>query len=260
MVTAYDYSSGLLADKANIDMVLVGDSAAMVVLGHNSTVAITVDEMVMLTGAVRRGVTNALVVADLPFGSYERSNEQAVATAQQFMKQSGCDAVKLEGGGTSVERAKAIVAAGIPIVGHVGLTPQTVSALGGFRAQGKSAQAAFEILRAAEQLEQAGCFMVVLEAVPAAIAGDISRQLKIPTIGIGAGNGTDGQVLVWHDLLGIFADQPAKFVKRFAEIGTEIGSALKHYRDEVREQRFPTDEHTYKIDNEELKRFKELVK
>src|SRR6201994_5082701 len=187
MVTAYDYPSAQVAQEGGVDMVLVGDSGAMTVLGYSSTVPVSVEEMLMLTSAVRRGLRTPLLVGDLPFGSYETSNEQAIATAQRFIKEAGCDAVKLERGGTSVQRARAIVEAGIPVMGHVGLTPQTATALGGYRAQGRTAEQAVSVARDAIALEEAGCFSIVLEAVPAAVAEEISSRVEIPVIGIGAG-------------------------------------------------------------------------
>jgi len=218
MVTAYDYPSAQVAQEAGVDVVLVGDSGAMTVLGYTSTVPITIDEMLMLACAVRRGLRTPLLVGDLPFGSYEGSDEQAIATAQRFVKEAGCDAVKLERGGTSVQRARAIVGAGIPVMGHVGLTPQTATALGGYRAQGRTAEQAIAVGRDALALEQAGCFSIVFEAIPAAVAEVLMSRLEIPVIGIGAGAATDGQVLVFHDLLGIYDGHVARFAKRYADV------------------------------------------
>src|SRR5919201_1524122 len=194
MVTAYDYPSGQVAEEAGVDVVLVGDSGAMTVLGYPSTVPVTIDELLMLAAAVRRGLSTPLLVGDLPFASYEASNEQAIRTAQRFVKEAGCDAVKLERGGTSVDRARAIVGAGIPVMGHVGLTPQTATALGGHRAQGRTAERALEVARDAMALQDAGCFSIVFEAIPAAVAEELMKHLEIPVIGIGAGAATDGQV------------------------------------------------------------------
>ena len=202
MVTAYDYPSALAVEEAGVDMVLVGDSAAMTVLGYDSTVPVGLDEMLMLAKAVRRGLHTPLLIGDMPFGSYETSNEQAVENAQRFVKEAGCDAVKLERGGSSVDRARAIVRAGIPVMGHVGLTPQTATALGGFKAQGRTANRAIEIAEEALALQSVGCFSIVFEAVPAAVSEALVAKLEIPVIGIGAGAATDGQVLVFHDLLG----------------------------------------------------------
>src|SRR5579864_8058477 len=203
MVTAYDYPSAQVAQEAGVDVFLVGDSGAMTVLGYPSTVPVSVDEMLILASAVRRGLSTPLLVGDLPFGSYEASDEQAVATAQRFVKEGGCDAVKLERGGTSADRARAIVQAGIPVMGHVGLTPQTATALGGYRAQGRTSERALTVARDALALQEAGCFSVVFEAIPASVAAEVVQRLEVPVIGIGAGPATDGQVLVLHDLLGM---------------------------------------------------------
>src|SRR5438270_9711892 len=211
MVTAYDYPSAQVAQAAGVDMVLVGDSGAMTVLGYPSTVPVSVDEMLMLAAAVRRGLRTPLLVGDLPFGSYEASDEQAIGTAQRFVKEAGCDAVKLERGGTSAQRARAIVQSGIPVMGHVGLTPQTATALGGYRAQGRTSARALEVARDALALQEAGCFSIVFEAIPAAVAQELMPRLEVPVIGIGAGSETDGQVLVFHDLLGIYDGHAPRF-------------------------------------------------
>src|SRR5262252_1031218 len=203
MVTAYDYPSARAAEAAGVDLVLVGDSAATTVLGYGATTPVRLDDMLVLAAAVRRGLKTPLLVGDLPFGSYEVSDEQAIATAQRFIKEAGCDAVKLERGGTSVQRARAIVDSGIPVMGHVGLTPQTATALGGYRAQGRTAERALAVAHDAIALQEAGCFSLVVEAVPAAVMQALMPRLEIPVIGIGAGPSTDGQVLVFHDLLGI---------------------------------------------------------
>ena len=255
MVTAYDAPGGRLADAAGVDLVLVGDSAAMTVLGHDSTVPATMDEMLVLTRAVTRGARRPLVVADLPFGSFQISDEDAVGNAIRFVKEAGADAVKLEGAGRMLSRAAAIVDAGIPVMGHVGLTPQSATALGGFRAQGRTAEQAGRLHDDALALQAAGCFALVLEAVPAPIAERITAALRIPTIGIGAGAGTDGQVLVWHDLLGLYEGRAPRFVKRYAELGDEIRRALEAYVDDVRERRFPEEVHTYAMPAEELAAF-----
>jgi 3-methyl-2-oxobutanoate hydroxymethyltransferase len=257
MVTAYDHPSARVAEAAGVDMVLVGDSAAMTVLGYDSTVPVSVDELLMLAAAVRRGLRTPLLVGDLPFGSYEASDEQAIATAQRFVKEAGCDAVKLEGGGSSVQRAKAIVGAGIPVMGHVGLTPQTATALGGYKAQGRTASRAVEIVWDALDLQKAGCFSLVFEAIPAAVTEELMHRMEIPIIGIGAGPATDGQVLVFHDLLGIREGQGARFVKRYADVMDEMVHAVREYADDVRAKRFPAAEHTYSIDPEELDAFLE---
>ncbi|WP_411155916.1 3-methyl-2-oxobutanoate hydroxymethyltransferase [Microbacterium sp. NIBRBAC000506063] len=205
MVTAYDFPGAQIVEAAGVDVVLVGDSAAMTVLGYDSTVPVTVDEMIMLTAAVRRGLTAPLLIADLPFGSYEASDELAVATAQRFVKETGADLVKIERGGTSVDRARAIVAAGIPVVGHVGLTPQTASSLGGYKAQGRTADAALRLIDEAAALQEAGCSLIVVEAVPSEVTAALMPHMHVPVIGIGAGSDADGQVLVFHDLLGLYA-------------------------------------------------------
>jgi 3-methyl-2-oxobutanoate hydroxymethyltransferase len=256
MVTAYDYPSARVAEEAGVDMVLVGDSAAMVVLGYETTVPVSLDEMLMLAAAVRRGLDTPFLVGDLPFGSYEASDEQAVATAQRFVKEAGCDAVKLERGGSSIARARAIVDAGIPVMGHVGLTPQTATALGGYRAQGRTAQRALDVARDAIALEEAGCFSLVFEAIPAAVAAEIMPRISIPVIGIGAGVETDGQVLVFHDLLGIYDGHAPRFAKRYANLKGDMVAAVSEYADEVRAGRFPGPEHTYSIDPDELETFR----
>jgi 3-methyl-2-oxobutanoate hydroxymethyltransferase len=252
MVTAYDYPSAQVAEQAGVDLVLVGDSGAMTVLGYPSTVPVSVEEMLILASAARRGLHTPLLVGDLPFGSYETSNEQAIATAQRFIKEAGCDAVKLEGGGTSVDRARAIVEAGIPVMGHVGLTPQTSTALGGYRAQGRTAGRAHQVAIDAFALQEAGCFAVVFEAIPAAVSAEIMPRMEIPVIGIGAGDCTDGQVLVFHDLLGIYDGHTPRFAKRYAHLRGEMIAAVSQYAEEVRTHQFPAPEHTYSIDPGEL--------
>jgi 3-methyl-2-oxobutanoate hydroxymethyltransferase len=256
MVTAYDFPSAQVAQEAGVDVVLVGDSGAMTVLGYPSTVPVSTDEMLMLASAVRRGLRTPLLVGDLPFGSYEGSDQQAIATAQRFIKEAGCDAVKLERGGTSVQRARAIVEAGIPVMGHVGLTPQTATALGGYRAQGRTAEQAVAVAKDAIALEAAGCFSVVLEAIPAAVAEEVMARVQIPIIGIGAGPATDGQVLVFHDLLGIYDGHVARFAKRFADVRAHMIAGVAEYAAEVRSGAFPAPEHCYSIDDEELARFR----
>jgi 3-methyl-2-oxobutanoate hydroxymethyltransferase len=259
MVTAYDYPSAQVAQEAGVDVVLVGDSGAMTVLGYPSTVPVSTDEMVMLASAVRRGLQTPLLVGDLPFGSYEASDEQAVATAQRFVKQAGCDAVKLERGGTSAERARAIVQSGIPVMGHVGLTPQTATALGGYRAQGRTSERALAVAEDALALQEAGCFSIVFEAIPAAVATELMERLEVPVIGIGAGPATDGQVLVFHDLLGIYESSTGhapRFAKRYAEVKAEMVAGVAAYAAEVRNRVFPAPEHTYSIDDEELEHFR----
>jgi 3-methyl-2-oxobutanoate hydroxymethyltransferase len=255
MVTAYDHPGARLADAAGVDIILVGDSAADNVLGYDTTVPVTVDELLVLVRAVARGTERALVVADMPFGSFQVSDETAVANAVRFVKEAGADAVKIEGAGPSLSRVQALVGAGIPVMGHVGLTPQSATMLGGFKAQGRTAAKARRLLTEARELEAAGCFAVVLEAVPAAVAARVSDTLHVPTIGIGAGPACDGQVLVWHDLLGLGDRTPARFVKRYADVGTEIRRALEAYADDVRSGAFPAEEHSYTIPAEELDLF-----
>jgi 3-methyl-2-oxobutanoate hydroxymethyltransferase len=230
------------------------------VLGYPSTVPVSTDEMLMLASAVRRGLRTPLLVGDLPFGSYEASDEQAIATAQRFIKEAGCDAVKLERGGTSVQRARAIVDSGIPVMGHVGLTPQTATALGGYRAQGRTAERALQVIRDAVALQEAGCFSVVLEAIPAAVSEAVMDRIQIPVIGIGAGPATDGQVLVFHDLLGIYDGHAPRFAKRYHEIRAQMVAGVAEYAAEVRSHAFPGPEHTYSIDDEELGRLREALK
>jgi 3-methyl-2-oxobutanoate hydroxymethyltransferase len=255
MVTAYDYPSAQVAEAAGVDVVLVGDSGAMTVLGYPSTVPVSTDEMLMLASAVRRGLQTPLLVGDLPFGSYEASDELAIATAQRFIKEAGCDAVKLERGGTSVQRARAIVEAGIPVMGHVGLTPQTATALGGYRAQGRTAERALGVARDAVALEQAGCFSLVIEAIPAAVTAVLMPRLHIPVIGIGAGPATDGQVLVFHDLLGIYDGHAPRFAKRYGEMREQMIAGVAAYAADVRGGSFPGPEHVYSIDDDELDTF-----
>ena len=255
MVTAYDHPGARLADAAGVDIILVGDSAADNVLGYDTTVPVTVDELLVLVRAVARGTERALVVADMPFGSFQVSDETAVANAVRFVKEAGADAVKIEGAGPSLARVQALVGAGIPVMGHVGLTPQSATMLGGFKAQGRTAAKARRLLTDARALEAAGCFAVVLEAVPAEVARRVSDTLHVPTIGIGAGPDCDGQVLVWHDLLGLSDRRPARFVKRYADVGSEIRRALEAYAEDVRSGNFPAAEHTYTIPEDELTLF-----
>lgn len=259
MVTAYDHPSAQVAEAAGVDVVLVGDSAAMTVLGYDSTVPVTVDEMIMLTAAVRRGLQSPLLVADLPFGSYEASDEIAVATAQRFVKETGCDAVKIERGGTSVDRARAIVRAGIPVMGHVGLTPQTATALGGYRAQGRTADDALAVCESALALQEAGCFAIVFEAIPSDVTDALMPRMSVPVIGIGAGPATDGQVLVFHDLLGIYGGHAARFVKRYAELRGDMIAGVERYVAEVRAGQYPAAEHGYSMPEEESARLRELL-
>jgi 3-methyl-2-oxobutanoate hydroxymethyltransferase len=253
MVTAYDYPSARAAESAGVDLVLVGDSAATTVLGYNTTTPVDLDDMLVLARAVRRGLNTPLLIGDLPFGSYEVSDEQAITTSMRMVKEAGCEAVKLEGGGeASVKRARAIVNAGIPVMGHVGLTPQTATALGGWKAQGRTAGAAARIAEEALALQDAGCFALVFEAIPAAVTEELMPHLQIPVIGIGAGAATDGQVLVFHDLLGIRDGLGARFVKRYANLQQEMNAGVAAYAEDVRTRRYPGPEHTYKIDPDEL--------
>jgi 3-methyl-2-oxobutanoate hydroxymethyltransferase len=255
MVTAYDAPSARLADEAGIDIVFVGDSAANNVLGYDGTTPISMDEMVMLARAARRATKRGLFLVDMPLGSFQVSDEDAVRNAVRLVKEAGADGVKLEGGGSSVARARAIVAAGIPVMGHIGLTPQSTTMLGGYKAQGRTAAKARQLFADAQALQAAGCFAIVLEAVPARVSARISEALRIPTIGIGAGPACDGQVLVWHDLLGINEGPMPRFVKQYAQVADTIRKALETYAAEVRNGTFPSDEHGYKIPAEELKLF-----
>jgi len=260
MVTAYDAPAALLADEAGVELILVGDTAAMVMLGHESTVPVTLDEMIFLTRAVTRAARRPLVIGDLPFGTYEVSDEQAVTSAIRLVKEGGADVVKLEGAGRMVSRVRAIAESNIGVMAHVGLTPQSATKLGGFRAQGRTADAALKLHEDALALEDAGAFALVLEAVPAPVAARITESLAIPTIGIGAGADCDGQVLVWHDLLGLYQGTTPRFVKRYADLADEIGSALGEYVADVRSGAFPEEQHTYTIPDEELARFEEALR
>ncbi|MFT4049057.1 MAG: 3-methyl-2-oxobutanoate hydroxymethyltransferase [Solirubrobacterales bacterium] len=257
MVTAYDYPSATVVEEAGVDMVLVGDSAAMVVLGYPNTTPVSMDEMVMLSAAVRRGLRTPLLVGDMPFGSYEGSDEIAVANAQRFIKEAGCDVVKLERGGSSVDRARAIVQSGIPVMGHVGLTPQSAVQLGGFRAQGRNAAQAQQVIEDAIALQEAGCFAIVLEAIPSELTEALMPHLEIPAIGIGAGPSTDGQVLVYHDLLGIWNGRPAKFVRQYAQIREEMVRGVGDYTADVRSRAYPAPEHGYSMSPDEAEHLRE---
>ncbi len=253
MVTAYDYPSARAAESAGVDLVLVGDSAATTVLGHSATTPVSLEDMLVLARAVRRGLRTPLLIGDLPFGSYEVSDEQAITTAMRMVKEAGCETVKLEGGGeASVKRARAIVNAGIPVMGHVGLTPQTSTALGGWKAQGRTAGAAARIAQEALALQEAGCFALVFEAIPSAVTEELMPHVQIPVIGIGAGAATDGQVLVFHDLLGIRDGLGPRFVKRYANLQQDMNDGVAAYAEDVRTRRYPGPEHTYKIKPEEL--------
>jgi 3-methyl-2-oxobutanoate hydroxymethyltransferase len=259
MVTAYDAPAARLADEAGIELILVGDTAAMVMLGHESTVPVTLDEMIFLTRAVTRAARRPIVVGDLPFGSYEISDEQAVGSAIRLIKEGGADVVKLEGAGRMAGRARAIAESNIGIMGHVGLTPQSATKLGGFKAQGRTADAASKLLEDAFALQEAGCFAIVLEAVPAPIAARLTEALDVPTIGIGAGSATDGQVLVWHDMLGMYSGHTPRFVKRYAEVAASISDALDAYIQDVKSGAFPEEIHTYGISDQELALFESAL-
>ncbi len=256
VVTAFDYPSARVAERAGVDIVLVGDSAAMTVLGYATTREVSLDEMLVLVRAARRGTSAPFLIGDLPFGTYEGSNEIAVATSRLFME-AGCAAVKLEGAGVMTDRVRALTAAGIPVMGHVGLTPQKVTGPGGYRARGRTADEAAAIVRDAVALERAGCFSLVVEAVAAPVADVLMTRVSIPVIGIGAGPSPDGQVLVFHDLLGMGESHVARFVKRYAELDTEMVSAMTQYAADIRELRYPGPEHAYAMSGEELARFRE---
>lgn len=255
MLTAYDYPTALAVDQAGVDSILVGDSLGMVVLGYENTLPVTMEEMLHHARAVSRGAKNALLVGDMPFMSYQVSVQDALRNAGRFLQQGGMDAVKLEGGRERVEAIRAIVGAGIPVMGHLGLTPQSIHQLGGFRAQGKTASAARRLLEDALLLEEAGCFSLVLESVPARLAEFISQRISIPTIGIGAGAGTDGQVLVTHDLLGLFDRFTPKFVKKYASLHAEMQQAFTAYIADVQAKQFPAEMHTVDMAEEEWQAF-----
>ena len=263
MLTAYDLPLARLLDEAGIDAVLVGDSLGMVALGYSATVPVTMEEMLHHAKAVRRGVRRALVVGDMPFMSFNLSRKETVRNAGRFLKEAGCDAVKVEGGqgsDESLEAVEAIVKAGIPVLGHLGLTPQTAGKLGGFKVQGKEAASAVKLLEASLQLETAGCFGLVLECVPTVVAREVTRRLKIPTFGIGAGPGCDGQVLVTHDLLNLTGSFHPKFARTFANLDREISGALAKFRSEVARGSFPAARESFKMDTEQARLFKEAVR
>ena len=254
MLTAYDYSTAKLVDEAGINSILIGDSLGMVMLGYEDTLSVTMEDMIHHTAAVARGAKNALIIADMPFMSYEVSVEEAVTNAGRLMKEGRANAVKLEGGVRVAEQIRAITKAGIPVCAHIGLTPQSVNAFGGFKVQGKTAEAAQKMVDDALAVQEAGAFAVVLECVPAKLAAIISKKLTIPTIGIGAGAGCDGQVLVYQDMLALFSDFKPKFVKHFGNIGPQMTAAFKAYDEEVKAGTFPAEEHTFKIDEEALEK------
>ena len=254
MLTAYDFPTAQMVDKAGIDTILVGDSLGMVVLGYTSTVPVTMEEMIHHTKAVTRGTTYAFVLGDMPFMSYQTGIEKAIENAGRFIKEGQCDAVKLEGGSEVVPVVKAIVTAGIPVCAHIGLTPQTATQLSGFKVQGKDAESARNLINAAKDLEKAGAFMVVMECIPEMLASRITKALTIPTIGIGAGKDCDGQVLVYHDTVGLFERFTPKFVKQYIKLGPMILDALKEYKTEVEDGLFPGEEHTFKMSKEEAEK------
>lgn len=251
-LTAYDYPTARLQDQAGVEMILVGDSAAMCVLGHETTLAITMDEMVTLSRAVTRGVRSAFVVGDLPYMSYQPSDRDAVVNAGRLLSEGHVDAVKLEGGARMADRVTAITDAGIPVMGHIGLTPQSHTQIGGFRAQGRSADSAIRLVRDAEALERAGAFSLLVEAVPAEVAEIIARRTTIPVLSIGAGPACDGQLLIVHDMLGLFEAFTPRFVRRYANLSEVMAGAFASYRDDVRSGRFPGPEHQYPITADEL--------
>lgn len=251
MLTAYDFPTALALDQAGIDSILVGDSLAMVVLGYENTLPVTMEEMLHHCRAVARGAKSALLVGDMPFMSYQVSKEEALRNAGRFLKEAGMDAVKLEGGRERLDAVRLVTGAGIPVMGHLGLTPQSIHQLGGFRAQGKTALAARRLLEDALLLEEAGCFSIVLESVPARLAELISKELSIPTIGIGAGAGCDGQVLVTHDLLGLFDRFTPKFVKQYADLNAQMQNAFRDYITDVANRSFPAAEHTVEMEDKE---------
>ncbi len=261
MVTAYDYPSARAAEAAGVDLVLVGDSAATTVLGHTATTPVLLEDMLVLARAVRRGLQTPLLIGDLPFGSYEVSDEQAITTAMRMVKEAGCEVVKLEGGNeASVSRARAIIGAGIPVMGHVGLTPQTSTALGGWKAQGRTASSAARIAGEALALQNAGCFALVFEAIPSAVTEELMPHVEVPVIGIGAGPATDGQVLVFHDLLGIRDGLGPRFVKRYANLQEQMNAGVSAFAEDVRSRSYPGPEHTYSIEEAELAELRERLR
>ena len=259
MLTAYDYPTALVMDQAGMDIILVGDSLGMVVLGYESTLPVTMDDMIHHCKAVARGAKYALLVGDMPFMSYQVSTSEAVRNAGRFLQEAGMNAIKLEGGSERAETIRAIVNTGIPVMGHLGLTPQSINKLGGFRPQGRDAEAAYKLLEDAQVLQDAGCFSLVLESIPGRLAELVSQRLDIPTIGIGAGVGCDGQVLVTHDLLGIFERFTPKFVKHYANLSDEMRRAFSEYNADVKARAFPGPEHTVDISDEEWKNLEQML-
>ncbi len=252
-LTAYDYSFARLLDTTDLDIILVGDSLAMVSLGHETTLPVTMDEMIIHVRSVNRGSHNALLVADMPFMSYQVSDEQAITNAGRFIQEAGAQAVKVEGGARMAGRIKALTDADIPVMGHIGLTPQSVNKLGGYRVQGKNYKDARQIKQDARKLQEAGVFSIVLEGIPDDLAGEITQEVRVPTIGIGAGVQCDGQILVLHDLLGLGMDSSPKFVKQYANLGDEVQRAVGNYIQEVRDESFPDEKHSYKSKTHKLK-------
>jgi 3-methyl-2-oxobutanoate hydroxymethyltransferase len=255
VLTAYDYSTSLICDRAGVDVILVGDSAGMVVLGYPSTVPVNMPEMLLFCGAVSRGAKRAMIVGDMPFGSYQPSTEMAIGNAVQFIK-GGCDAVKLEGGAEIADKVKAIVDAGVPVMGHIGLKPQTTSLWEGYRLQGRTAESARRLIADAQALERAGVFSIVLEMVASEVAEMITKKVSVPTIGIGSGPGCDGQVLVLHDLLGIYEDIKPKFVRRYAELAKPILDAVSTYTEDVKAGKFPGEQNTFHMNPDELEKLR----
>lgn len=252
-LTAYDYSFARLLDTTDLDIILVGDSLAMVSLGHETTLPVTMDEMIIHVRSVNRGSHNALLIADMPFMSYQVSDEQAITNAGRFIQEAGAQAVKVEGGARMAGRIKALTDADIPVMGHIGLTPQSVNKLGGYRIQGKNYKDARQIKQDARKLQEAGVFSIVLEGIPDDLAGEITQEVRVPTIGIGAGVQCDGQILVLHDLLGLGMDSSPKFVKQYANLGDEVQRAVGNYIQEVRDESFPDEKHSYKSKTHKLK-------
>ncbi len=257
MITAYDYPTARLIDEAGIDTILVGDSVGMVVLGYDSTLPVTMEEMIHHCKAVSRGVKRAFIIGDMPFMSYQSSIEKAIENAGRFLKEGGCDAVKLEGGSEVAHIVKAIVNAGIPVCGHIGLTPQRAKLLSGYRVQGKDVETAKKLIRSAKDLEEAGAFMIVMECIPDVLAEIITKEVSVPTVGIGAGRGCDGQVLVYHDMVGLFERFVPKFVKQYLNLAPEIKKAIRRFKEEVEKGIFPGPEHTFHMDPEEAKKLLE---
>lgn len=259
MITAYDFTSARVADSAGIDIVLVGDTAAPEILGYQGTEPVILEEMIILGKAVRRGLRRALMVGDMPMGSYEGSDAEAVHSAQRLVKETGCQVVKLEGAGSSVERARAIIRAGIPVMGHLGLTPQSAAALGGYKVQGRTGKAALRLLKDALDLQAAGCFAIVFEAVPAEVTKPLVTRLEVPTIGIGAGPATAGQVLIFTDVLGMTTGRKPRFAKQFADLHGEMVAALRRYTEEIRAGTFPASAQSYEVPPRELATFRDAI-